>query len=166
MGYVAAVAGNLWALVNPWKTAFEWVQGLIGEDGPDEDAAPFDYPEDWDVWPALLLFVAFAWVENVYADASRPFNLGVLVLAYSAITWAGMLAFGKHRWLRHGEVFSVLFGIFARFSPTEARVSDSGGLRLMQLRMRLEASASTATSASSWRTQARGSSTSGRTPSG
>ena len=125
MGYVAAVAGNLWALVNPWKTAFEWVQGLIGENGPDEDAALFDYPEDWGVWPALLLFVAFAWVENVYADASRPFNLGVLVLAYSAITWAGMLAFGKHRWLRHGEVFSVLFGIFARFSPTEARVSDS-----------------------------------------
>ncbi len=125
MGYVAAVAGNLWALVNPWKTSFEWVQGLIGENGPDEDAALFDYPEGWGVWPALLLFVAFAWVENVYADASRPFNLGVLVLAYSAITWAGMLAFGKHRWLRHGEVFSVLFGIFARFSPTEARVSDS-----------------------------------------
>ena len=124
MGYAAAVAGNLWALVNPWKTAFEWVQGLIGKEGSDEDAALFDYPEGWDVWPALLLFVAFAWVENVYADASRPFNLGVLVLAYSAITWAGMLAFGKHRWLRHGEVFSVLFGIFARFSSTEAMVSN------------------------------------------
>ena len=124
MGYISALAGNLWALVNPWKTAFEWVQGLTGEDGADEDAALFDYPEGWDVWPALLLFIAFAWVENVYADASRPFNLGVLVLAYSAITWAGMLAFGKHRWLRHGEVFSVLFGIFARFSPTEARVSN------------------------------------------
>ena len=124
MGYVAALVGNLWALVNPWKTAFEWVQGLTGEDGADEDAALFDYPEGWDVWPALLLFIAFAWVENVYADASRPFNLGVLVLAYSAITWAGMLAFGKHRWLRHGEVFSVLFGIFASFSPTEARVSN------------------------------------------
>ena len=124
MGYISALAGNLWALVNPWKTAFEWVQGLTGEDGADEDAALFDYPEGWDVWPALLLFIAFAWVENVYADASRPFNLGVLVLAYSAITWAGMLAFGKHRWLRHGEVFSVLFGIFASFSPTEARVSN------------------------------------------
>ena len=124
MGYVAALAGNLWALVNPWKTAFEWVQGLFGDDGADEDGALFDYPEGWDVWPAVALFFAFAWVENVYADASRPFNLGVLVLAYSAITWAGMLAFGKHQWLRHGEVFSVLFGIFARFSPTEARVSD------------------------------------------
>lgn len=123
MGYIAALAGNLWALVNPWKTVFEWVQGLMG-DNSDEEGALFDYPEGWDIWPAVVLFFAFAWVENVYADASRPFNLGVLVLAYSAITWAGMLAFGKHRWLRHGEVFSVLFGLFARFSPTEARVSD------------------------------------------
>ena len=125
MGYVAALAGNLWALVNPWKTVFEWVQALMGDDGPDEEAALFDYPEGWDLWPAVVLFFAFAWVENVYADASRPFNLGILVLAYSAITWAGMLAFGKHRWLRHCEVFSVLFSLFARFSPTEVRVSGS-----------------------------------------
>ena len=124
MGYIAALAGNLWALVNPWKTVFEWVQGMMGEDGPDEETALFDYPEGWGVWPAVVLFFAFAWVENVYADASRPFNLGVLILAYSTITWAGMLAFGKHRWLRHGEVFSVLFSLFARFSPTEVRVSD------------------------------------------
>ena len=123
MGYVAALAGNLWALVNPWKTVFEWVQGLIGDE-PEEEGALFEYPEGWDIWPAVVLFFAFAWVENVYADASRPFNLGVLVLAYSAITWAGMLAFGKHQWLRHGEVFSVLFSLFARFSPTEVRVSD------------------------------------------
>ena len=36
----------------------------------------------------------------------------------------GMAAFGKHTWLSRGEVFSVLFGIFARFSPTEVRAAD------------------------------------------
>jgi hypothetical protein len=35
-----------------------------------------------------------------------------------------MLVYGKHNWLRYGEAFSVLFGIFARFSPTEVRVDD------------------------------------------
>ena len=34
-----------------------------------------------------------------------------------------MAAFGKHTWLSRGEVFSVLFGLFARFSPTEVRVT-------------------------------------------
>ena len=33
-----------------------------------------------------------------------------------------MLLYGKHTWLRYGDPFTVLFGIFARFSPTEVRV--------------------------------------------
>ena len=124
MGYVTALMGNLWALVNPWKTSFEWAERLIGSGTRGREAALFRYPERWDVWPALLLFLAFAWTENVYSGAAVPFKLALLVLLYSAITWAGMLAFGKHQWLRHGETFSVLFGFFARFSPTEVRVDD------------------------------------------
>ena len=124
MGYVSALVGNLWALVNPWKITFGWTEGLFGDDDPAEETALFDYDERWDIWPAVVLFAAFAWVENVYGGASEPFKLGVLVLAYSAITWAGMAAFGKHKWLRHGEAFTVLYGFFARFSPTEVRVSD------------------------------------------
>ena len=32
-----------------------------------------------------------------------------------------MLVFGRDAWLQHGEVFSLVFGTFARFAPTEAR---------------------------------------------
>jgi hypothetical protein len=32
-----------------------------------------------------------------------------------------MALFGRETWMRHGEVFSVVFGTFARFAPTEAR---------------------------------------------
>ena len=32
-----------------------------------------------------------------------------------------MALFGRETWMRHGEVFSVVFGAFARFAPTEAR---------------------------------------------
>jgi hypothetical protein len=35
-----------------------------------------------------------------------------------------MALFGKETWLRNGEAFSVLFGILARFAPTEVRVKD------------------------------------------
>jgi hypothetical protein len=51
-------------------------------------------------------------------------KLGILILLYTTVTLGGMAAFGKHTWLRHGEAFSVLFGFFSRFSPTEVRVSD------------------------------------------
>ena len=123
MGYVAALLGNLWMFVNPWKITFEWFQRIIGQ-SEDEEGAPFRYPDGLDVWPALLLFFLFAWSENVFTGAFRPFTLSVMVLLYSIITWAGMAAFGKHTWLRHGEAFTVLFGLFSRFSITEVRVAD------------------------------------------
>ncbi|MBM3933197.1 MAG: hypothetical protein FJ319_02675 [SAR202 cluster bacterium] len=123
MGYVSALVGNLWWLVNPWKIVYEWVSVLLDPDG-ESDEGLFDYPEWLDVWPAFALFFAFAWLENVYTSSALPFKLGVLILAYSAITWGGMVAFGKRRWLTHGEAFTVLFGYFARFAPTEVRNTD------------------------------------------
>ncbi len=126
MGYVSALLGNVWALVNPWKIIYEWVEWLFGSDSNDGEGVLYRYPERWSVWPAMVLFFAFAWTENVYSSASQPSRLALLVLLYSTITWAGMAVFGKHQWLRHGEAFSVLFGFFARFSPTEVRVAGRG----------------------------------------
>ena len=125
MSYICALLGNFWMLVNPWRTMFEWVEGFVGGDG-EEDEGLIDYPESLGVWPAVILFFVFAWLENVYNGAQAPFKLGLFILVYSAITWAGMLVFGKHVWLRSGEAFSVLFSLFARFSPTEIGTSTDG----------------------------------------
>lgn len=45
-----------------------------------------------------------------------------MIAVYSAITWIGMLVFGRPAWLRYGDPFAAAFGILARFSPTEIRV--------------------------------------------
>ncbi|MFB3119879.1 MAG: hypothetical protein ACE1Y2_05060 [Stenotrophomonas maltophilia] len=37
---------------------------------------------------------------------------------------AGVVIFGKHQWLRHGEVFSVVFEFISRFSVTDIRVAE------------------------------------------
>ena len=122
IGYVVALVGNVWMAVNPWKITFEWYQRLTGSHGRRE-SPPFRYPEGLDVWPALVLFFVFAWAENVFTGAFRPMTLSLMVILYSIVMWAGMAAFGKHTWLRHGEAFTVLFGLFSRFSPTEVRVT-------------------------------------------
>jgi hypothetical protein len=36
-----------------------------------------------------------------------------------------MLLFGRETWLRRGEAFSLVFGLLARFAPTEVRVSTA-----------------------------------------
>lgn len=137
MGYVVALLGNAWALVNPWKVSYDWFEQVFGvkpgraKKGKKSSRTPYimRYPANWDVWPAVALFLLFAWLENVYSGAAIPQKLGILVLIYSLITWGGMYLFGKHVWLSRGEAFSVLFGLFSRFSPTEARVKDTMACR-------------------------------------
>lgn len=121
-GFVSATIGNVWMVVNPWKIVFEWVEGpLSGGRG----FTPLQrYPISWSVWPALVLFGIFAWLENVYRGNAVPHNIGTIVIVFSVIQWAGMFYFGKAAWLRFGDPFAVLFGIFSRFAPTEVRVGD------------------------------------------
>jgi hypothetical protein len=127
LAFLTVLLGNLWELTNPWKILFEWADGLARRLRPGKSLGPYlPYPAGGGIWPALVFYFAFAWVELVFLGSSRPSNTAVLALLYSAITWAGMTLFGKDAWLRGGEAFSVFFGILARFAPTEVRVTDPG----------------------------------------
>jgi hypothetical protein len=124
LSFFTALVGNLWALVNPWKILFEWADGLARRLGVEDGLELREpYPESWGIWPALALLFIFVWIELVSESSAAPFNIAVLTLLYSALTWSGMAIFGKDVWLRNGEAFSVFFGILARFAPTEVRVS-------------------------------------------
>ena len=126
MGFVAALVGNLWALINPWKILYDWAEVLYAKSKPGRRLSVDEaYPQSWGMWPALLLFLAFAWAESVYPESSLPSRLAVMTIVYSAFTWGGMVLFGKHQWLRHGEAFSVVFGFLTRFAPSEVRVRGS-----------------------------------------
>lgn len=114
MSSVSARLGDVWALMNPWRTL-----------GPRGDARR-PWPAWLGVWPAVLLLLAFAWMELVWTGRDRPRHLALAIVAYSSLTWIGMGIFGREAWLRGGEVFSVVFGVLARFAPSEIRVTDPG----------------------------------------
>lgn len=122
-GYVVAIFGNVWAFANPWQVVFVWGERLLGR----QRGSMFSWPDKWDAWPALLMFVIFAWVENVYGSGSRPLNLSILILLYTTYTWLGMFLFGRHTWLKRGDPLAIIFALFARFSFTEARVVNREG---------------------------------------
>ena len=124
LGFVSALLGNLWALLNPWKIIFEWVEALFALIRPGRELSlNEEYPGNWGIWPAIILFLFFAWLENGYSESSLPSRVAFMAIAYSGITLGGMWMFGKHRWLSHGEAFSVVFGFFAKFAPTEVRTN-------------------------------------------
>ncbi len=127
LAYVCALAGNLWSLVNPWDITFSWAETLyrkMGRGGSLSLERPF--PERLGVWPALYLFLWFAWAEIVWPNNDVPRNLSLAALGYSIITWAGMFVHGKKVWLERGEAFSIIFDVMSRFSVTEARASEDG----------------------------------------
>ena len=124
--YTSALIGNIWSLINPWNTTFSWAETLYHRVNSGGNLTlGLDYPASWGVWPGLILFLGFAWVEIVYGQSSVPGRIAFMALAYSSITWCGMFIYGRESWLRHGEAFSLAFGFLSRFSPTEIRTTDT-----------------------------------------
>jgi hypothetical protein len=124
MAFVCSLAGDFWSLVNPWRILYTWAESVYGRImRRDPKAYLWRYPGWLGFWPAAVFFLVFAWIELVWEGGEVPANISALAAGYSVVTWSGMLAFGKEKWLRCGEVFTVIFGLLARFSPTEVRVT-------------------------------------------
>lgn len=133
MTYISALAGDLWALLNPLDTLFRWAEAAYARLRPGRRLSlELPYPQAAGSWPAAALFLLFSWMELVWEGADRPASLCAAIAAYAALTWVGMFVFGRREWLRRGEVFAIVFGLLARFSPTEVRAS--GGRREWSLR--------------------------------
>jgi hypothetical protein len=112
----SALLGEVWLLIDPWNTIFAGLErlhafvrasGLLG--------GTRAYPKSAGAWPAVVLFIGFAWMELVWSGRDVPARLAQAMVAYSLLTWTGMFVFGREVWRAHGEVFYVAFGVFARF---------------------------------------------------
>ena len=130
LAYASALVGNVWAVINPWKIIFGWAEWVFGVVANGRELSlGYSYPRRFGVWPALILFWAFAWIELVYVDSAIPAHLARFAINYSIITWAGMLIYGKDQWLRHGEAFTLVFGFLAKFAPIEIRSRGESACR-------------------------------------
>ncbi len=124
--YAAALLGNVWVLVNPMDTLFAGFEALYATARPGRRLSlGLRYPPQLGVWPAAALFLGFVWMELIWEGADSPARLARALLAYSFLTWLGMLLVGRTEWLRRGEVFSVVFAYLARFAPLEWRAAGA-----------------------------------------
>jgi hypothetical protein len=124
--YLSALAGDLWTLLSPWKALYLWAEAIARKLRP---AARFGLRRGLAVgigaWPAVLLLLAFGWIEIVWEGNAVPANVALLALGYCLLTWVGMFVFGREAWLQRGEVFAVYFGLLARLAPSELRTSNA-----------------------------------------
>ena len=130
LSFLTALFGNLWALVNPWKVAWEYAEALTRAIAPRQRLSlQKRYPTSWGPWPAVLVFLGFAILETVAADAAGPRALGWILVLYTGYNFVGMYRYGRDVWLRNAEGFTVVYGFMARFSITEVRAPKRGCAR-------------------------------------
>ena len=76
---------------------------------------------------AARLFLDRAGLPKSRGAAASGVVRGRLFRSSPSAAWS---LFGRDIWLRHGEVFTVVFGTFARFAPTQARAGPPRQLLL------------------------------------
>jgi hypothetical protein len=117
--FVCAFACNLWPLVNPPAILFRWSDALWRRWTSTGLSRNFRYPRQLGAWPAVALFLMFAWTELVAPHRDVPRNIALAMLLYAALFWVGSFLFGDRLWLRSGDAFAVAFGLFGRFAPLQ-----------------------------------------------
>ena len=140
MPALVVLLGNVWSVLDPWRAVADAVAWVSGRVGVDEDP-PFAYPAWLGRWPAALLLLSFVTLELVYVEPSNPRVLAVAIALYSAITWAGMAAFGRRDWRENGDGFAVYFGLLSRLSVFAVRERE--GRRELVVRRPLSGLATT-----------------------
>src|SRR5216684_4209835 len=124
---LSGLVGNLWSLLNPWAALHDTF-------GKVTRLSPVWKLPNLGIWPAVVTYFAFACLELTSGMANRPWIVAIAASAYTLITLAGMVWFGRDDWLEHCEAFTVLFGIVGRFSPVEAERDDKGRITAVYIR--------------------------------
>lgn len=117
MAFFCALVGDLWELVDPLPTLYRAAVRLTG----CRESLGWAYPARLAAWPAVVLFLAFAWAELVWQDKDVPPAIATAVLAYSALSWGGMLLFGVDAWRSQADAFAMVFRVLGCFAPLELR---------------------------------------------
>lgn len=113
LSLVCGFVGDVWVVINPWAVLHGWAEKLTRR-----TLSLNRSPPPWlGAWPAVVLFLGFAWCELLWEESGHPRELAALLLLYSLLSWTGMALFGRAAWLRTGEIFAIAFAQFGRFAP-------------------------------------------------
>jgi len=124
MAYVSALVGDAWKVANPFDTCFAAIERMYFRWRGRPLTPLLAAPPGMQAWPAVALYVALLWLEIAWTGSDSPRGIAAVIVLYAAVTWAGMAAFGRERWLETGEVFALVFGVFSRFAPLHVELRD------------------------------------------
>ncbi|MEO6744713.1 MAG: hypothetical protein ABIS28_10110 [Caldimonas sp.] len=111
VAYAVAIVGDFYAAVNPWRVLVDAVARVT----PIRFTGRLRAPERLHYYPALVLYMAFIWVELF--GRTKPWSLSVALIVYTALNFAGAWWMGRDAWFRQGEFFAVFMRLLGKMSP-------------------------------------------------
>ena len=114
--YAALLIGDWYKHQHPWRFLL-----------PARGKCFYNYPKWLGHWPAFVQLVTLVSIELFFH--STPRKLALLLIAFGAFNYAGMLLWGTRRWLQRGELFAVLFRLFAACAPLRRTRGTDGKYR-------------------------------------
>lgn len=122
IGLVAALLGNPWRRLSPWRAVYD-----LGEPTPRRD-----YPKWLGRWPAVAGFLLVAGIaENLTGLPADPQETALLVVGYALVMLVGATIFGRE-WFENADFFEVLYSLFGRVAPVT--IDRTSGAYRVQLR--------------------------------
>ncbi len=122
--FLAVVAGNLWAVLNPWATLGR-LMGWSGSPGPGR----------FGVIPAAVALIALTWLELVYPHSGDPSTLGIAAAAYTICLLVVSWRLGAERAVTSADLFTVYHRVLSAIAPfgrdPEGRIRRRGWLRAL-----------------------------------
>jgi len=107
--FLGALVGDLWRYINPWRSIGR-ISGLGKRERPE-------LLENLGVWPATIGFVAFTWLELVWADSARPLVIAGAALVYTLYLVFSMVWAGRETALEAGDAFTSYNALIGRIAP-------------------------------------------------
>jgi hypothetical protein len=114
--FAGAVIGDWYTDINPWRTLARGVRI-----GPAERTGLLDR---LGVWPAVVILLAFTWLELVYPDSGSPVALGAAALVYSLFLLGAMAYAGRETGLAVFDAFTPYNRLFSAISPLGRRADS------------------------------------------
>jgi hypothetical protein len=125
LALVSSLLGPVWAWLDPFSTLFDIGAG-IGRRLHLQLPGRAPWHHRTEAWPAVVTMGFFVWLELV-ARVGSGRDLGFVLILYTLVTLGAMAWYGQERWRRHGEVFSVWFGLLGRLAPYGLEGSRADG---------------------------------------
>lgn len=109
--YLTIFLGNIWPILNPWKTLLEIAEALFHRPFTER----LSYPTWLSYSPALLFYLILIWLELI--SQTSPFSLSLILSEYTLLTFLGVFFLGKQVWFQYADFFSVFFRLVGYISP-------------------------------------------------